>query len=179
VREIRFRAWDRELKGMISPDLFDDLLDGKEVAWSESRKRKVPSKVTEVPFVDLSSGTHGITHHVEEYEDVTETVRMKSYKGNPFTLRGLDIMQYTGIKDLDGVEIYEGDILARPADNNGTTYDNMAVKWSKYGFHAEGIEHLAKGPHMVHWSQHMFTRFKVIGNIYENPELLRADKGSI
>jgi uncharacterized phage protein (TIGR01671 family) len=177
VREIKFRAWDRELKGMISPDLFDDLLDGKEVAWSESRKRKVPSKVTEVPFVDLSSGTHGITRHVEEYEDVTETVRMKSYKGNPFTLRGLDIMHYTGLDDSCGRPLYEGDIIT----NNGVTNDMkrrlFEIIWS--GSKARFVLYDRRANMRTSMDSFDVGRCEVIGNIYENPELLRADKGSI
>ena len=59
------------------------------------------------------------------------------------------LMQYTGLKDKNGVEIYEGDIVKY---EYGQIFE---IKWD-YGLlsHLENI-----------W-------FKIIGNIYENPELL-------
>ena len=60
------------------------------------------------------------------------------------------VMQYTGLKDKNGVEIYEGDVIKFKRDD----------------------------PYVVEWTGHSYsyTRFseesEVIGNIYENPELL-------
>ena len=79
------------------------------------------------------------------------------------------IMQYTGLKSKSGVEIYEGDILdiynrryfvkeALPfislEDKNGWEYNN--------GDYYEGSN----------IQSHNWKDFEVIGNIYENPELL-------
>ena len=76
------------------------------------------------------------------------------------------VMQYTGLKDKNGKEIYEGDIL-----RTGTDKD-MVVGWSErfasFVIHREG------------WAfQHWFGEAcdpedcEVIGNIYEHPELLK------
>lgn len=75
------------------------------------------------------------------------------------------VMQYTGLKDKNGKEIYEGDIM-----QGITGYISTIV------FH-EGIfccraenDHPNKG-HMMSLS--MVDTSAVIGNIYENPELLK------
>ena len=68
------------------------------------------------------------------------------------------LMQYTGLKDKNGKEIYEGDILKWDASEWGTEY-NEAVKWD-FGL-------LASREH--DWPQFC----EIIGNIYENPELLK------
>jgi uncharacterized phage protein (TIGR01671 family) len=74
----------------------------------------------------------------------------------------LIVMQYTGLKDKNGVEIYEGDILdfderewGGKFDPEVITMDKMKGKWGMCG----SVEDVDK------WRQ-------VIGNIHENPELL-------
>jgi len=70
-------------------------------------------------------------------------------------------MQYTGLVDKQGKEIYEGDIVKAFAVLDKTKEFNCAVEWSAGGFIANGS--LGVNNHLL----------EVIGNIYENPELLK------
>ncbi len=75
----------------------------------------------------------------------------------------IELMQFTSLKDKNGKEIYEGDIL--DVDMFGYTIKSE-VEWCPGGFW--GIEHSdSKRTIPVRKSE-------IIGNIYENPELLKT-----
>ena len=69
-------------------------------------------------------------------------------------------MQYTGLKDKNGKEIYEGDILL----TNNQTY-NYEVKFEDCSF---GVQ----TKHYGFINLIGCGELEIIGNIYENPELL-------
>ncbi len=73
------------------------------------------------------------------------------------------VVQYTGLLDKKGKEIYEGDIVK---DNEGAV---RRIKWENGSFWAREsiVGHLAS---MI--DDKIMYDPEIIGNIYENPELL-------
>jgi len=118
MREIKFRAWDKDFKQM-HPVIG--------IHW-------------EGEFIDY--GTEGETGLLNDFI----------------------LMQYTGIKDKNGREIYEGDIISVLYYRKATI---LPVAWGIDGWWASG-----KG-----WFKSLYdvkNTAEVIGNIYENANLLEA-----
>lgn len=86
-------------------------------------------------------------------------------------LNCVNIMQYTGLKDKNGVDIYEGDVVkCKVRTSNGLSGYICEVKWSEVycAFVAAGVKrYFGSKPFL---SELYLT--KVIGNIHQNPELL-------
>lgn len=88
-------------------------------------------------------------------------------------------MQYTGLKDKDGIEIYEGDLLNWTAGNQILEVRWGSVGWVLFGrlFARHGFPN---GDDCNEINTKGYTNHsKVIGNIYENPELSVPEKGKI
>ncbi|MEW4154370.1 YopX family protein [Bacillus thuringiensis] len=87
--------------------------------------------------------------------------------------KNVHLMQYTGLKDKNGKEIYEGDIL-KIVSNFELREDmqNQAVTY-KEGFFSTYEWALFE---LLRNRKDRKQTFEIIGNIYENPELLEESK---
>jgi len=75
----------------------------------------------------------------------------------------LEIMQFTGLKDTDGKEIYEGDILYT---------SDLYRKHFVVGYSGRSFELYDNKDGVVFDPNNDWSEYEVVGNIYENPELL-------
>lgn len=119
MREIKFRAWNQELKRMA----YSDDVHFKTFGW------------------------WGVI--VLNREPKTET--------------GEIVMQYTGLKDKNGKEIYEGDVVKIRKKN---WIGMKEVYWDEVT--------LRLAPATIRQTKESIS-IEILGNIYENPELLNHD----
>lgn len=90
---------------------------------------------------------------------------------------GMQVMQYTGLHDKNGKEIYEGDVI-RCQTNNKFKYPHKGqVIYLKhiagFGITTEPIISESTGKEEEAFTYFNYNEnFEVIGNIYENPDLL-------
>ena len=103
------------------------------------------------------------------YTDGEEVDNLQKYsfdENNILYKKDLKIMQYTGLKDKNNKEIYEGDILLdrnnkkpyKVIFKNGSFRAEFEGDFEEYSF--DLIDVVAQG-------------CEIIGNIYENPELIK------
>lgn len=127
-------------------------------AWDKLRKGMVP-------VTGLVWDNRGLALDTFDYRDTDQWERSGDYT----------LMQYTGLSDKNGVEIYEGDVLryqqVQMPDEQGIVldtiwYTNARVEW-------DGVDGCWVIKH-----QRCEGRPEVIGNIYEHPHLLAGDKES-
>lgn len=83
-----------------------------------------------------------------------------------YTNKSTPVMQYTGLKDKNGKEIYEGDILGSYGAVFTVIFEDGCFKWSTDAIGANNQIAYKKTGHFKNVGP-----FEVIGNIYENPEL--------
>ena len=130
MREIKYRAWNKEWKMLLPVDsiIFENGL-------------AVEVRVT-IKASDYD--------HQDEWQD---------YRiGDEIILQ-----QYTELKDKNGKEIYEGDIVTSVKFKDGSNYNevNLHIYYEDAHF-GVGMAYLSN-----------VKELKVIGNIYENKDLLK------
>ena len=123
MREIKFRAWDKEQKEWVKYSITDN-----------------------IPI---------FCHNTSRWKTDKE--------GKRFIL-----CQYTGLKNFNGKEIYEGDIVRAVVFSKWIGVAKYSDKNQAFVF--ECIDKNYRG-NIVFMSQ-FDQGFKILGNIYENPEML-------
>lgn len=116
-------------------------------------------------------------------------VQFFGFIANKYYIMDYEFMQFTGLHDKNGKEIYEGDIIKRTVVQDvfhchGDFLDNYesieigVVDWDTEGFEycVKEIKATGRTGHWVSIGTMSFDYWvgcEIIGNIYENPELLK------
>ncbi len=115
-----------------------------------------------------------------QWGDIMDLPAWEIFPGTP-EQRAFSVMQYTGLKDMRGKEIYEGDIIDIHQTVNG--YNMFLIVWSDIGF---GARYLIDGEISREYEYDIKElldvnigeyekSIEVVGNIYENHGLLEAE----
>ena len=141
MREIKFRAWDKEYEKMT---YFDD--EGYDYR---------PPLIFRLDQVFKKDSNYD-DYEDFEYNDITDKA---------------EIMQYTGLHDKNGKEIYEGDIVKIAGDYElyGTNAGEMYEVYFAYGGFRLKPKYNSKA--RGYWLEDD-NEVEVIGNVFENKELL-------
>ena len=91
----------------------------------------------------------------------------------PCEEKDLIIMQFTGLKDKNGKEICEGDIVEYNGKDKGWSTILYKGKYKVEVDIINGIRLVGFYNQEYIKLKGFFNKFEVIGNIYENPELLK------
>ncbi len=153
MREIKFRAWNKEMKVMCynNEDNSKEYFDG--------------IRMTEIGFIN-------------DRLSVPDKDNSWSYRAR------YEVMQYTGLKDKNGREIYEGDIVKIESHTVGLIdglrkSEKPKVKYRRIGWHPNGSWNSYRtlsDEHVGIVSVYKPEKWcEVVGNIYENGDLLEGE----
>ena len=122
-------------------------------AWHKEKKEIV--NVEEIDFMNKV-----INYIDNDYENNRQEI-IGAY------FEDIELMQYTGLKDKNGKEIYEGDIVKLRA-NHGIGVVKYYDEWGAFV-----VEYIKLKKIAVLGMNYYEEDIEVIGNIYENPKLIR------
>jgi len=126
--------------------------------------------IRDLDFINFSNANFCGVWKTKPPEDLFSVV---TTVGDLWNLEDVELMQFVGLTDKNGVEIYEGDILkvANGSINGKIMFQIYEVDYKlPYGF-SKSLPLFCwdeKGVYDGRWSHYC----EVIGNIYENEELL-------
>lgn len=92
--------------------------------------------------------------------------------GRENSIESVKLMQYTGLKDKNGTDIFEGDILEVEKNEDGTYKGTINGKTFFDRFQGYSSKIKVEGMHDIDTLRYWNNRVRIIGNIYEDPELL-------
>jgi hypothetical protein len=124
-------------------------------AWLKEEKKMV--NVETIDFTDKS------IQYLEKNEFIN------AYLLRRMIFDDIELMQYTGLKDKNGKEIYEGDILFFRDENM-----KYVVVWQDAAFIIKSIE-IRKYSEKMCWLDDTEICCEIVGNIYENKKLLEEN----
>ena len=129
-------------------------------AWDEQ------NKIMHNDFQFIKSGDEGndwivFTSDKQTLQDSTHHFE------NPYFGQQLKIMEYTGLKDKNGKEIYEGDVTKHHSHNT-------ISKWIYSSRYLQFMSLESDGTHRYYFDIDK-DKLEVIGNIYQNPELMEVE----
>ena len=130
-------------------------------AW---KKYDSPEMFRDIAFIDFNKKLLGVNYKVSKL-----TTRLDIEALDKFIL-----MQSTGLKDKNGIEIYEGDVIANQNKESEKWYvSHHVVVWYDTGFMGKQICSSCSHIGLQYWTSGE-NGYIVIGNIYETPELLKG-----